>query len=76
MLQNQKQVFPTTLAKTLQKINFRHRPQTNFIRLVSSKLVLRGVPIARDGRFDSFFEKQQKTPNNKHDVPKDKIRVF
>ena len=34
------------------------RPQTDTIRLVSSKLMLRGgVPVVWDSRFDRFFEK-------------------
>ena len=30
---------------------------TDFIRLVSSKLMLRGLPVVRDGRLYRFFEK-------------------
>ena len=36
-------------------MTFRVLPQTGFIRLVSSQLVLRGVPVLRDGRCDRFF---------------------
>ena len=35
-----------------------HRAQTDFIRLVSSELMLwGGPPVVRDGRFDRLFEK-------------------
>ena len=38
-------------------MTFRILPQTGFIRLVSSKLMLWGVPVVQGGRFDRFFEK-------------------
>ena len=41
------------------------RPQTDFIRLVSTKLVLWGVPVVRDSRFERFFE---------NDIPR-KIKI-
>ena len=39
-------------------MTFRVLPQTGFIRLVSSQLVLRGVPVLRDGRCDRFLKKK------------------
>ena len=51
------ETFSFQTCEKTPKNNFRVRTQTDFIRSVSSKLMLRGVPVVRGGRFDRFFEK-------------------
>ena len=49
------------------------RPQTDFVRLVSSKLILRGVPVVRESRFNRFYEK---TPPKKEQLQVALSRMF
>ena len=54
-------VGPLKETAKSQKYHFRPRPQTDFIRLASPRLILqalesRGPPVLRDGRFDRFLK--------------------
>ena len=56
----------TTHDKTIStKMTFRLRPQTDFIQLVLSKLVLWGVPVLQGGRFERFFDKTPQKHNSR-----------
>ena len=54
---------PKKQTKTLATKPKQTRPQTDFLRLVSSKLVLRAPPSVLDGRFDQLFEKPSQKDN-------------
>ena len=63
------------------KKHFSVRPQTDFIRLVSSKLMLqalefRGHPVVRDGRFDRFFKQYAKKTNTLNPKERSKTKGY